>query len=355
MAASRQNWFDCCAPADETAEMPNPKSEEIGTVVRLLSDKSPATLQASYGECQTIIARHLKDGSEFLFTLIKAAVEADVQQDNLIIDAVSFLDDAHLARLAFFLQEEVKRGIDVEDLLAHVALQAPELFPDSTLGDVPDFADWLTHDDPRSPPACHHFSFEEGAPSDMSFPTHRNHPTWHLPATGRPLTVGGEGSAVCPTCRERLIHLIMLDDLGSELTMPLPRLRIETCANSLEPTYYSHDAAGVPTPIAPLHSPYIERPAKAAEKRTVRLAPTPERWLRQSYGISNSRQNLFRLGGLPSWIQGPQFPVVPGTDREMKFLLQFDSLAGFFWGSGGVLYVFWDDESRITCHVPQYT
>ncbi|MER8863940.1 hypothetical protein NKI19_09460 [Mesorhizobium sp. M0751] len=331
------------------------ESLEIETIVRLLSKTPRATIQARFEDCTAIAARHLKDGSEFLFALIKAAVAADVHQTTLIDDVISFLDDAHLARLAFFLQEEVKRGIDVEDLLAHVALQAPELFPDSTLADIPDFADWLTHDDPRSPPACHHFIFEEGAPSDMSFPTHRNHPTWHLPGAGPPFTVGGEGSAVCPACRERLIHLVTLDNLGSELTMRIPRLRIETCANSLQPTYYSHDAAGMLTPIAPLHSPYIVRPAQAAEKRTVQLAPTPKRWLRQSYGISNSRQNLFRLGGLPSWIQGPQFPVVPGTEREMKFLLQFDSLAGFFWGSGGMLYVFWDDESRITCHVLQYT
>ncbi|QIA22477.1 hypothetical protein [Mesorhizobium sp. AA22] len=145
------------------------ESEEIETIVRLLSDGSRTTIQARYSECETIIALHLEDGSEFLFALIKAAVEANVHRTNLIDDVISFLDDTHLARLAFFLQGEVKRGIDVEDLLAHVALQAPELLPASTLGDIPDFADWLTHDDPHSPPACHHFIFEEGAPSDMSF------------------------------------------------------------------------------------------------------------------------------------------------------------------------------------------
>ncbi|RUV09782.1 DUF1963 domain-containing protein [Mesorhizobium sp. M5C.F.Ca.IN.020.32.2.1] len=111
----------------------------------------------------------------------------------------------------------------------------------------------------------------------------------------------------------------------------------------------------MPTPIAPFHSSDDFTSERAPNESIARLAPTPQRWLRQSYGISNSRQNLFRLGGLPSWIQGPQFPVVPGTDRKMKFLLQFDSLAGFCWGSGGMLYVFWDEDSRITCHLPQYT
>ncbi|RWC54859.1 hypothetical protein [Mesorhizobium sp.] len=328
------------------------ESLEIETVVRLLSKTPHATRPARYEDCTAIVARHLKDGSEFLFALIKAAIEAGIHQTSLIDDVISFLDDTHLARLAFFLQAEVKRGTDVEDLLAQVALQAPELFPLSTLSDIPDFADWLTHDDPRSPSACHHFIFEEGAPSDI--PTHRNHPTWHLPAAEQSFSVGGEGTAICPTCRNKLVHLVTLDDLGGKRGT-LPRLHIETCANSLELTYYFHDAAGMPTPIAPFHSAYDFTSEPTMQKSIVRLASTPPRWLRQSYGLSNSRQNLFRLGGLPSWVQGPQFPLVPGTDREMQFLLQFDSLAGFFWGSGGMLYVFWDEESQITCHVPQYT
>ncbi|PAQ06700.1 hypothetical protein CIT26_24255 [Mesorhizobium temperatum] len=62
--------------------MPNPESEEIETVVRLLSDRSPATFQTRYAKCEAIIARHFEDGSEFLFALIKAAVEADVQRQS---------------------------------------------------------------------------------------------------------------------------------------------------------------------------------------------------------------------------------------------------------------------------------
>ncbi len=334
--------------------MPNSRSEEIETVVRLLSDGSRTTFQSRYAKCDAIVARHFADGSEFLFALIRAAVEADVHQSNLINDAVSFLDEAHLARLAFLLQGEAKRGRDVDDLLSHIALQAPELFPDGVLATSYDFADWQQHADPRSPPICQHFVFEGGSPSDSPFPAHRNHPTWHLPTIYQPHTVGGIGSATCPICRQKLTHLVTLDDFGDP-TISVPRLRIETCTSSLELTYYSHDAAGVPTPIAPFHSAYDFTSEPATRESTVRLAPTPQRWLRQSYGVSNSRQNLFRLGGLPSWVQGPQFPLVPGTNREMKFLLQFDSLAGFFWGSGGMLYVFWDEESRLTCHVPQYT
>ncbi|MGX8009937.1 hypothetical protein ACVDG8_013690 [Mesorhizobium sp. ORM8.1] len=328
---------------------------EIETVVRLLSRTPRLTVQARYEDCSAIVARHLADGSGFLLALIKAAIEGDVHQTNLIEDAVSFLDDADLGCLATFLEDAAEQGADVEDLLAQAALQAPELFADDVLADIPDFEDWQVHADPRSPPACHHLVFEGGSPSDSPFPTHHNHPTWHLPTIGGPLTVGGTGSATCPICRQKLTHLVTLDRFGEDPPVSIPRLLLETCANSLEPTYYSHDAAGVPTPIAPFHSADDFTPEPATSRSTVHLALTPPRWLRQSWGISNSRQNLFRLGGLPSWVQGPQFPLVPGTNREMKFLLQFDSLAGFFWGSGGMLYIFWDEESRITCHVPQYT
>ncbi len=328
---------------------------EIETVVRLLSKSPRSTKAARYEDCSAIVARHLEDGSEFLFALIKAAVDDGVHQAVLIEDAVSFLDDTHLNRLAFFLQGEAKRGVDVEDLLSHVMLQAPELFPDSALATSHDFADWQTDADPRSPPACHHLVFEGGAPDSPSFPTRVNHPTWHLPAEGPPFTVGGEGTRQCPICGARLVHLITLDDFSVRTTSSLPMLCIETCHGSLETTYYAHDAEGRPTPIAPFHSDNDFVPEPMTTRNSVRLAATPRRWLRQSWMMSNSRQNLFRLGGLPSWVQGPQVPLVPGTDRKMKFLLQFDSVAGFFWGSGGMLYVFWDEESRITCHVPQYT
>ncbi|PBB82057.1 hypothetical protein CK218_04010 [Mesorhizobium sp. WSM3879] len=330
--------------------MSNSESADVETVVRLLSDQSPSTVHARYADCEAIVTRYLHSGSDFLLRLIKAVIAADAHKITLIQDAVSFLGDEHLGQLAFFLQAQVKRGIDVEDLLVHVTLQTPDLFPASTLVDNPDFKDWLTHADPQSPPACQHFIFEEGAPSDMSFPTHRNHPTWHLPAHRPSFVVGGVGKAVCPTCGRRLTHLVTLDGVEG-----LPRLRLETCQGSLEPTYYSHDADGMPTPIAPFHSSEDFMSRLVSGEHVARLAPTPQRWLRQSWFASNSRQNLFRLGGLPSWVQGPDFPLVPGTDRKMEFLLQFDSFAGFFWGSGGMLYVFWDEESRITCHVSQWT
>ncbi|RVD27585.1 hypothetical protein [Mesorhizobium sp. M4B.F.Ca.ET.017.02.2.1] len=125
--------------------MSNPRLQDIQTAVRLLTDLSRSTFQGRYADCEAIIAQHLKDGSAFLLELIKAAVEAGVHQVTLIEDAVSFLDDADLARLAFFLQSAASRGTDVEDLLSHALLQAPDLFPDAALATSYDFADWQQH------------------------------------------------------------------------------------------------------------------------------------------------------------------------------------------------------------------
>jgi hypothetical protein len=83
---------------------------EIETVIRLLSETTRPTFQARYEDCIAITARHLKDGSEFLFALIKAAVGTNVHQTNLINDVVSFLDDADLARSHFSC--EVRRNAE---------------------------------------------------------------------------------------------------------------------------------------------------------------------------------------------------------------------------------------------------
>ena len=73
------------------------------------------------------------------------------------------------------------------------------------------------------------------------------------------------------------------------------------------------------------------------------------------------KQNRFKIGGFPSWVQADETPVVPGTSRKMKLLIQLDSnlptIDGgeMLWGSGGTFYVFWDDATRTSCHFHQCT
>jgi hypothetical protein len=334
---------------------------EIHAILRLFPVSPRQTFQVRYSDAETQIARHFDGDSSFLLKLIKAAVGADLHDTPLIEDCVSFLDYEDLARLASFLLGQPKRGGDVGSLISKASLQAPKLFPESLLRQELDFSEWWTHADPLRPPFCEHIIFENGPPLGPPFIARQRHPTWHLPTTGGELRMGGEGSAICPTCRQTLVHLITLRNVPVGMGSSLPHLRLETCPNSLGPAFYSHDADGRPTPIEPAHPAGFDDTIVPLRETMVRLARTPDRWLRQSMGLSNSRENLFRLGGLPSWIQSPEIPCVPGTDRQMDFLLQVDSElqnvqgSDVLWGSGGLLYVFWDSQTRISCHLPQFT
>ncbi|WP_169784106.1 hypothetical protein [Campylobacter curvus] len=40
----------------------------------------------------------------------------------------------------------------------------------------------------------------------------------------------------------------------------------------------------------------------------VSLAVTPKRWQKQDWGMANGRENLFRIGGEPCWIQSADVP-----------------------------------------------
>ena len=86
----------------------------------------------------------------------------------------------------------------------------------------------------------------------------------------------------------------------------------------------------------------------------VHLVETPARWRWQSWGASNGRENLHRVGGFPSWIQSAEHPACPGCEARMHFLMQMDSDLptadgrGWLWGSGGMGYVFWCDGCKIS-------
>lgn len=90
-------------------------------------------------------------------------------------------------------------------------------------------------------------------------------------------------------------------------------------------------------------------------------AQMPRRWFWQAWGCSNSRENLNRVGGEPSWIQDAEYPSCPSCDKLMPYLFQLDSdlpTAGggeWLWGSGGIAYGFWCDGCRISGVIWQCT
>lgn len=308
--------------------------------------------------------------------LLMAMLDADVGGDTLAPRLVSFINEDDLPALVErllsirasvgrgeVLLDRVKRRLgfrcsarlrDAEGVLEEVAFQRPEIVPFQHVERRIRVAR-AKEGDPSAALPTFHLIFEEGPPQGHLRPVDRRHPTWHLPVEGPSYRMGGPGQGWCPSCEQPLIHLITLGRGLEKLLGSLPALVFETCTNCWGPAYYRHDQDGRPTRIAPLEKIYEEFHWKNVplKEQNVRFAPTPKRWLRQWGG------NLFRLGGLPTWIQAPEVPKALQTEREMQLLLQLDSYlpdvegGSLQIGDSGLLYVFWDAETRVSCHFIQ--
>lgn len=206
-----------------------------------------------------------------------------------------------------------------------------------------------------------HLIFEPGYfPTEEALHLRKQHPSWNLKDDSLPpARFGGKGSMDCPVCGGRSHHLLTMDPVPTGLGISsVKRLKLESCLSCLgwekSPLFYRHDSKGgiqwVGYEGARVKPQF---PADPLLETQVKLTSTPERWIWQDWGLTNSRQNLHRLGGHPCWIQGPEYPRCPECDRTMQFLMQLDSYlpsgrGEFLWGSGGIAYGYWCDECRIS-------
>ena len=218
-----------------------------------------------------------------------------------------------------------------------------------------------------------HLSFSREYLSQSDRPiwsSHVQHPTWEVPGEGAPLRFGGWGAAKCGGCGGQLHHLLTLDPIPQYLGVSLPRLQLEVCLSCLGweamPLFYAHDETGAP------HALELEEEKRMPEFVTgplletqVTLAATGARWQWQDWGLANSRENLHRLGGHPTWVQSAEYPQCSQCGETMKFLMQLDSDlpmlspddcgGSWMWGSGGIGYVFWCDSCCVSGHLLQCT
>ena len=193
----------------------------------------------------------------------------------------------------------------------------------------------------------------------------KHHPTWRFEGGEAGYKLGGVLDEANGDAQNPLFHLITLDPLPRDLPVrSLPRLILAAHVrevNEGEIVFYEHDAQGMPRRIGErTQVEYVQdEPIKECE---VALAPTPARWAAQDWGMSNSRQNLARIGGEPSWIQGALVPTCPICSEKMEFLMQLDSElpsceqgGEVYFGSGGILYVFWCERTRVSGFFMQCT
>ena len=193
----------------------------------------------------------------------------------------------------------------------------------------------------------------------------KHHPTWRFEGGEAGYKFGGVLDEANGDAQNPLFHIITLDPLPRDLPVrSLPRLILAAHVrevNEGEIVFYEHDAQGMPRRIGErTQVEYaFDEPIKECE---VALAPTPARWAAQDWGMSNSRQNLARIGGEPSWIQGALVPTCPICGEKMEFFMQLDSElpsceqgGEVYFGSGGILYVFWCERTRVSAFFMQCT
>lgn len=219
---------------------------------------------------------------------------------------------------------------------------------------------------PLCPSECMHLVFPEGhfPPSTYSWSVRALHPSWHLRAGEERFRFGGHGSSSCALCDGALHHL---------LTLPASRVfpadatgvvALQVCLSCLGwevPTLYYHHESGDSLVTLNQGRTTPQFPVGPLTECAVGLAATPSRWRNQDWGLSNSRENLHRVGGYPCWVQGAAYPECPSCARKMRFIAQLDSGlptadgGEWLWGSGGIGYAFGCTPCRNTAFLWQCT
>jgi hypothetical protein len=187
-------------------------------------------------------------------------------------------------------------------------------------------------------------------------------PTWA--ATGEVAGRGRFGGSIrqlCKVCGRPLCRLLALDECPSSFLGPAEFVTCLSCLVWSEGILYFAHGGGAISPAGPEVTPREpEWPADAFPEVPVNFVRSAPRWRYQDWALSNSRENLNRLGGEPTWIQNPQFPSCPECGERMPFTMQLDSLEiegtpGWLWGSGGILYAFWCSRDSISATFCQWT
>jgi hypothetical protein len=184
------------------------------------------------------------------------------------------------------------------------------------------------------------------------------HATWNFDRfVDLECSFGGKSDNRCSICGGCLSHLITLPAIKGMPYTGLSQLTLSTCMKCVgwigEPIFFKHDDEGRLQSL-PLDGEFEDDTGEECiiKPATVHLSKTLPKFYKQNWGKSDD-QNLHRIGGTPSWVQGKQTFKCPACKNPMVFLIQVDSelptVEGtrLLWGSGGVLYIFWCDDCKI--------
>ncbi|SMC27918.1 hypothetical protein SAMN02745857_03028 [Andreprevotia lacus DSM 23236] len=215
--------------------------------------------------------------------------------------------------------------------------------------------------------ASSHLIFPDGYFDPPTYPGSLRglHPTWHLGQQGQPLRFGGNGAGSCGLCQHPLHHLLDIPEDRVGISNRQQVIALQTCLSCLgwenaELSYQYDEVGGIASLNQGVCIPQF--PARPLKECHLHLANTPSRWRWQDWGLSNSNENLHRVGGYPSWIQSAEYPSCPVCQQKMHFMLQLDSGLptaqdgyDWLWGSGGICYGFSCASCRVVAYAWQCT
>jgi hypothetical protein len=172
------------------------------------------------------------------------------------------------------------------------------------------------------------------------------------------------GGALDDDEQNPLCRIITFDEIPEGLNIrSLKRITLAThLREDMEQIFYQHDDEGNPSRLGVSYGLEEEYRSNNYPLRPtwVSLSPVGDKFIYQPW-----EGHLHRIGGEPVWIQGADVPVCPECGEKMDFLLQINTGlpdtdtryedGEVYFGSGGILYVFWCDRSKVSCTFSQWT
>lgn len=188
-------------------------------------------------------------------------------------------------------------------------------------------------------------------------------PTWQLQEQSqiRPdAIVGGVVETDCKICLNKLHRLIEITNSsalsGFYKNCPSTFVTCLTCQGKTG-TYELFFAHGQHGEIVHLYEgepivPEIVEPGFAYTE--VNLVDNGPRWTIQDAALSNSWENLHRVGGSPTWVQDTEYLKCPKCSKTMYFAAQIDSGlkltdgSEWMWGDSGICYLYFCGDCSVT-------